>query len=52
MWKSMQIKRAKPGLKAPLVNLGKSGLKVSKLGFGTVDFGVPLNLEPEVGVGF
>lgn len=36
-------------LKAPLVSLGKTGLKVSKLGFGTVDFGVPLNLEPEEG---
>jgi len=36
-------------LKAPIVNLGSTGLKVSKLGFGTVDFGVPLNLEPEEG---
>ncbi len=36
-------------LKAPLVSLGSTGLKVSKLGFGTVDFGVPLNLKPEEG---
>lgn len=36
-------------LRVPLVNLGSTGLKISKLGFGTVDFGVPLNLEPEEG---
>jgi len=36
-------------LKVPLVSLGNTGLKVSKLGFGTVDFGVPLNLSPEEG---
>jgi aryl-alcohol dehydrogenase-like predicted oxidoreductase len=32
------------------VNLGSTGLKVSKLGFGTFDFGVPsLNISPEEG---
>jgi len=37
-------------LKIPLVNLGDIGLKVSKLGFGTFDFGVPsLNISPEEG---
>ncbi len=37
-------------LKVPLVNLGSTGLKVSKLGFGTFDFGVPsLNISPEEG---
>jgi len=36
-------------LKVPLVNLGNTGLKVSKLSFGTVDFGVPLNLTPKEG---
>jgi len=38
-------------LKAPLVNLGKSGLKVSKLGLGEVDFGNkdPFNLRPKEG---
>jgi len=36
-------------LKAPLVNLGKAGLRVSKLGFGMADFEVPLNLKPEEG---
>jgi len=36
--------------KVPLVNLGNTGLKVSKLGFGTFDFGVPsLNISPEEG---
>jgi aryl-alcohol dehydrogenase-like predicted oxidoreductase len=35
--------------KVPVVNLGNTGLKVSKLGFGTVDFEVPLNLSPEEG---
>jgi len=32
-----------------VVNLGNTGLKVSKLGFGTVDFGNPLNLSPDEG---
>ena len=37
-------------LKVPLANLGNTGLKVSKLGFGTYDFGVPsLNISPEEG---
>jgi len=36
-------------LMVPVVSLGNTGLKVSKLGFGTVDFGVPLNLRPEEG---
>ena len=37
-------------LKVPTVNLGRAGLKVSKLGFGTVYFGVPsLNISPEEG---
>jgi len=36
--------------KVPKVNLGSTGLKVSKLGFGTFDFGVPtLKISPEVG---
>jgi aryl-alcohol dehydrogenase-like predicted oxidoreductase len=36
--------------KVPLVNLGRSGIKVSKLGFGTFDFGVSsLNISPEEG---
>lgn len=37
-------------LKVPVVNLGGTGLKVSKLGFGTFDFGVPSrNVSPEEG---
>lgn len=37
-------------LKVPMVNLGGTGLKVSKLGFGTFDFGVSsLNISPEKG---
>jgi aryl-alcohol dehydrogenase-like predicted oxidoreductase len=36
-------------LKVPKANLGNTGLKVSKLGFGTVDFGTPLNLSPNEG---
>jgi len=36
-------------LKVPVVNLGNTGLKVSKLGFGTFDFGVPLDISPEEG---
>ena len=37
-------------LEVPMVNLGKSGLKVSKLGFGTFDFGIPsLNISSEEG---
>jgi len=37
-------------IKVPLVNLGSTGLKVSKLGFGTFDFGVSsLNISPEEG---
>jgi aryl-alcohol dehydrogenase-like predicted oxidoreductase len=33
-----------------MVNLGRTGLKISKLGFGTFDFGVPaLNIEAEEG---
>ncbi len=37
-------------LKVPMVNLGVTGLKVSKLGFGTFDFGVSsLNISPEEG---
>jgi len=37
-------------LKVPTVNLGRTGLKASKLGFGTFDFGVPsLNISPEEG---
>lgn len=36
--------------KVPMVNLGSTGLKVSKLGFGTFDFGVPsLDISPEKG---
>jgi aryl-alcohol dehydrogenase-like predicted oxidoreductase len=36
--------------KVPKVNLGSTGLKVSKLGFGTFDFGVPThNISPEEG---
>ncbi len=36
--------------KVSFVNLGKTGLKVSRLGFGTFDFGVPsLNISPEEG---
>ena len=36
--------------KVPKVNLGSTGLKVSKLCFGTFDFGVPkLNISPEEG---
>ncbi|MEM3641485.1 MAG: aldo/keto reductase [Candidatus Bathyarchaeia archaeon] len=34
----------------PLVNLGRTGLKISKIGFGTFDFGVPsLNIGIEEG---
>ena len=38
-------------LRVPLVNLGKSGLRVSKLGFGEVDFGEkdPFHLGPKEG---
>src|SRR3990170_6560861 len=37
-------------LEVPMVNLGTSGLKVSKLGFGTFDFGIPsLNISSEEG---
>ncbi len=37
-------------LKVPTVNLGNTGLEVSKLGFGTFDFGVPsLNISSEEG---
>jgi len=37
-------------LKVPMVNLGSTGLKVSKLGFGTVYFGVPsLNISAKGG---
>jgi len=36
-------------LKVGRVNLGETGLRVSKLGFGTVDFRDPLNLSPEEG---
>jgi len=36
-------------LKVPTVKLGKTGLRVSKLGYGTVDFRDPLNLSPEQG---
>lgn len=37
-------------LKVPMVNLSSTELKVSKLGFGTVYFGVPsLNISPEEG---
>jgi len=36
-------------LRVPVVNLGNTGLKVSKLGFGTADFGDPLNLSPKEG---
>jgi aryl-alcohol dehydrogenase-like predicted oxidoreductase len=37
--------------KVPLVSLGKTGLKVSKLGFGEVDFGDkdPFHLGPKEG---
>jgi len=36
--------------KVPIVNLGNIGLKVSKLGFRTFDFGVPsLNVSPDEG---
>jgi len=37
-------------LRVPKVNLGSTRLKVSKLGFGTYDFGVPsLHVSPEEG---
>ena len=37
-------------LKVPMVKIGGAGLEVSKLGFGTVYFGVPsLNINPEQG---
>jgi aryl-alcohol dehydrogenase-like predicted oxidoreductase len=37
-------------MKVPIVDLGSTGLKVSKIGFGTFDFGVPsLNISPEEG---
>lgn len=37
-------------LKVPMVNLGSTALEVSKLGFGTFDFGIPsLNISPEEG---
>jgi len=37
-------------LKVPIVKLGSTELKVSKLGFGTFDFGAPsLNISPEEG---
>ena len=37
-------------LKVPIVNLGGTGLRVSKLGFGTFDFGgSSLNISPEEG---
>jgi len=37
-------------LKVPKVKLGETGLKASKLGFGTFDFGAPsLNISPEDG---
>lgn len=37
-------------LKLPIVNLGSTGLRVSKIGFGTFDFGVrSLNISPEKG---
>lgn len=37
-------------LKVPAVNLGNTGLKVSKPGFGAFDFGLPsLNISPEEG---
>jgi len=37
-------------LKVPMVNLGTTKLKVSKLGFGTFDFGVPsLKIDPAEG---
>jgi len=45
----MQITGSGQVSRVPLVNLGKAELRVSKLGFGTVDFGVPLNLESEEG---
>jgi aryl-alcohol dehydrogenase-like predicted oxidoreductase len=37
--------------RVPLVNLGKTGLRVSRLGFGEVDFGDkdPFNLSPKEG---
>lgn len=36
--------------KVPMVSLGNTKLKISKLGFGTYDFGVPaLNISPEKG---
>lgn len=33
----------------PRGSLGNTGLKVSKLGFETFDFGVPLNISPKEG---
>jgi aryl-alcohol dehydrogenase-like predicted oxidoreductase len=46
----LQVGLVRDMRKVPLVNLGTSGLKVSKLGFGTFDFGVPsLNISPEEG---
>lgn len=36
-------------LKVPMVSLGSTGLKVSKLGFGTVDFGVLLKISHDEG---
>jgi len=39
-------------LKVPVVPLGTTGLKVSKIGFGTFDFGVPsLKITPRKGAG-
>jgi aryl-alcohol dehydrogenase-like predicted oxidoreductase len=45
----VQFGMVKIMLKVSRVNLGNTGLKVSKLGFGTVDFGTPLNLSPNEG---
>lgn len=37
-------------IEVPMVNLGSTGLKVSKLGFGTFDFGIPShNISPKEG---
>jgi len=39
-------------LKVPVVPLGTTGLKISKIGFGTFDFGVPsLKISPRKGAG-
>lgn len=55
-WPRVQIPPSPPSfmvkgmLKVPLANLGDTGLKVLKLGFGTFDLGVSsLKISPEEG---